>query len=173
MITERERNKRLITAIPLMLLAIFLTGYIAGGLTVKKMHQDQENTQKEEIQMSQQLDTLTDWQLMQMAIIYTESRFNPNALGKSQDKGIFQMVPIYIREVNRLYGTDYISDDAYDIDKALEMFELIQQAKNPERDLDKAIYYHNKSPHYRKTVLDNLTLVQNYELIRAKMLKEI
>lgn len=114
-------------------------------------------------------DTLSAWQELIMAISYTESRWNPEAVGKNQDSGCLQIVPIYVAEINRLYGTSYTIQDAFDIDKSLEMYELMQAAKNPEQDIDKAIYFHNKSESYRRTVLNNLQLIRNYEKIRARV----
>ena len=117
-------------------------------------------------------DTLTDWQLLQMAIIMTESEFHPDALGDNNDAGLYQMIPIYVAEVNRLSGADYSHEDAYDIDKAMAMFEIYQSYKNPEHDRDLAIYYHNNASWYKRKVLENYEFVQRYEAVRAKMNKQ-
>ena len=58
--------------------------------------------------------TLSPWEELQMAIIYTESRFDPTAVGTCQDFGLYQMTPIYVQEVNRVAGTDYAHTDAFD-----------------------------------------------------------
>lgn len=115
-------------------------------------------------------DTLSNWELLQLAIAYTESRFNPDALGKASDRGVFQITPIYVREVNRVAGTDYLPEDAFDIHKSIELFETMQACKNPGHDRDLAIHYHNKSATYRTTVLRNYALIQRYEALREALI---
>lgn len=114
---------------------------------------------------------LTDWQALQMAIIWTESRCNPDAQGADGDTGLMQIVPIYIREVNRLAGTDYTIEDARDPAKTLEMFEIIQEHYNPTHDRDEAIRHHNRSASYRAAVLENLELIRRYENARKYVIK--
>lgn len=111
-------------------------------------------------------DHLTEWQQMQLAIAYTESRFNPQAVGKAHDSGVLQLTPIYIREVNRVAGTSYELADAFDIEKAAEIFSRMQDHYNPEHDLEKAIRLHNSSPYYRREVLKNLEFIKQMEAVR-------
>ena len=124
-----------------------------------------------ELLRNQHKEELSEWNQLILAIAYTESKFRPDAVGSSNDSGCLQLVPIYVAEVNRLYGTSYTIEDAFDIGKSLEMYELMQAAKNPTRDLNTAIYYHNKSEAYRQTVLRNLELIRNYEAIRKQLIK--
>lgn len=114
---------------------------------------------------------LSDWQELQMALMLTESRFNPDALGAANDRGILQLVPIYVAEANRIAGTDYTPQDAHDIDKALEMFAIVQGYYNPTCDTEKGIYYHNKGEGYRRAVLRNLELIRRYEDTRKHLTK--
>ena len=114
-------------------------------------------------------EDLTDWQVLWLAIAYTESRFNPDAVGKANDSGILQLTPVYVDEVNRLYGTDYDIQDAFDIDKALELVALLQAKKNPSKDIDTAIFYHNKSVAYRDAVKKNMELIRRYEAFRKHL----
>lgn len=116
-----------------------------------------------------QNDGLTEWEVMELAMAYTESKFNPSAVGKDKDYGILQITPIYVEEVNRL-GGDYSHADAFDIDKSLEMFEILQAHHNPERDIKKGISLHNKSKYYAMEVENNITLVRRMETARAKIL---
>ena len=46
-----------------------------------------------EVQEEQEMsaDALTEWQIFRMAMIKTESEFNPKAVGKTKDYGIFQI----------------------------------------------------------------------------------
>ena len=111
-------------------------------------------------------DTLSEWQMLKMAIAWTESRMNPQAVGKTNDYGVLQITPIYVKEVNRVSGTDYKHDDAFSVELSMEMFDLMQDAKNPSHEIDKAIYYHNKSASYREMVKKNYELIKRYEEVR-------
>lgn len=114
-------------------------------------------------------EAISDWAKLQLAIALTESHFDPNAIGSNGDKGIFQIRDIYIAEVNRLAGTSYTPEDAFDIGKSLEMFALMQEYKNPTRDLERAIYYHNKSTSYKRKVIENLAFIERYETLREML----
>lgn len=122
--------------------------------------------------LREQRDELTDWQMLILAIAFTESRFQPDAIGNAGDSGILQITKPYTDELNRLYNTSYTPADAFDIDSSLEMFELMQSYYNDGRDIEKAIYFHNKSAAYRKTVLENIELIRNYETLRSKITKK-
>lgn len=131
-------------------------------------------TQFVEIPMPYQVDvrdTLSEWQLLTLAIAYTESRFDCSAVGKAQDSGLLQIRPIYVAEVNRVAGTDFSIEDAFDLEKSLEMYELMQTAKNPGRDPELAIRLHNKSASYRREVLKNLEFIRRFEAVRAALNK--
>lgn len=116
-------------------------------------------------------DDLTSWQLLQLAIIYTESRFNADALGAAGDAGLYQITPIYVAEVNRIAGTDYRPEDAFDPDKAVAIFAAMQDHYNPSRDTDLALHYHHKGESYRRAVLDNLEVIRRYEAARKAVTK--
>ena len=112
---------------------------------------------------------LTDWQVLQLAIAYTESRFNPSAVGKAQDSGILQITPVYVAEVNRIYGTSFVLQDAFDPVKSLEMWDLMQAHYNEGRDLERAIALHNRAPQYRAAVLQNMEWIRRYEAFREQL----
>jgi len=119
-------------------------------------------------------DTLSDWNTLQLAIAMTESEFNPKAVGKTKDYGIYQITPIYVKEVNRLLGNQvYTHDQAFDINKSVEMFNIMQSFKNPEQDIETAIYFHNKAPWYKKKVLRNYQTVKRYETLRSILQESI
>jgi soluble lytic murein transglycosylase-like protein len=108
--------------------------------------------------------------MLEMAIAYTESRFNPDSVGSAEDRGLLQLRPVYIREVNRVAGTDYAPEDAFDPALAVEIFEAMNAYHNPDRDLDTAIALHNRGEAYRARVLENLELIRRYEAAR-KLIK--
>ena len=109
---------------------------------------------------------LSEWQLLTLAIMYTESRFQPDATGTAQDSGILQLRPCYVQEVNRLAGTHYTPEDAFDPATAVEIFERMQDCKNPDRSPDIALALHNRGAGYRAEVLRNLELIRRYEAAR-------
>ena len=115
-------------------------------------------------------DTLSDWQVLEMAIAFTESRFKKDAIGKAEDTGVLQIRPVYVDEVNRLSGRDYTIEDALDPCMSLEIFNIVQGAWNPTKDMEEAIRLHNKSPYYRKVVLDNVDLIRRAEEMRRKII---
>lgn len=116
---------------------------------------------------------LTDWEVLEMAIIKTESDFNPLARGTHGDLGIFQGTEIWVEDVNRIVGEPtYIHTDCLDIDKSLEMFNIIQNQYNPRKDLSKAVSVHNPGGDaigYSIKVRKNMDWVRRYEEIRSKL----
>lgn len=116
------------------------------------------------------VETINEWDVLRLAIIKTESNFDSTAVGSHNDIGLMQITPIYVDEVNRLLGEKrFTHSDAFDTDKALEMFELMQMFKNPEHDIDKAISLHNKSKAYAMRVKSNMEYVRTYEQIKNKL----
>lgn len=118
---------------------------------------------------------LTGWQLLEMAIMMTESDFNADAVGKTNDVGILQITPTYVKEVNRLMDTTkFTHTDAFDVMKSLEMFNTIQNIKNPEHDIDKAIYLHNPKGNaigYEERVLRNYRWLVRQEVARSLVIE--
>ena len=151
-------------------LILFAIGYIAGK------HETPANGKEIEYAFFEknQKDTLSEWNTLQMAIAMTESKFNPDAVGTSMDYGIYQITPIYVKEINRLLGEQvYTHDQAFNIEKSVEMFNVMQSFKNPEQDIDKAIYFHNKAPWYKKKVMMNYEIVKRYETLRSILCEQI
>ena len=109
---------------------------------------------------------LTDWQKLILAISYTESRWNPDAVGSNHDSGHLQLTGPYLSEINRIYKTNYTLEDAFDPEMAIKLFTMMQEHYNKEHDIQSAIYHHNKASYYRDAVMENLALVERYEAIR-------
>lgn len=112
-------------------------------------------------------DTLSDYQILQLALIYTESEGNPLAVGKNNDLGCLQITPVYVDEVRRITkDTSYCHTDAFNPEKALEMFSVVQDYHNPNHDIDAAIRLHNKAPWYGQKVLRRIQSIKQYEEYR-------
>jgi len=120
-------------------------------------------------------DDLTSWQMLELAIMKTESGFNTMAIGKHQDCGVLQITPVYVEEVNRLLDTAYyFHTDAFDITKSLEMFNLYQDAKNPNHDIERAIRLHNPGGDaigYSKNVMSNYKFILALEEARKSIIE--
>lgn len=84
------------------------------------------------------------WERLVHAICMVESGCDDNAKNKTSSAcGRFQMLRVYVDEVNRIKGKKvYSYNDRFDPLKAREMFEIYQQHYNPNKDIDKAIVLH-------------------------------
>ena len=150
----------------------FLLGYLAGGCTVKNMYKAKEKVAVEAPSPAK-VDSLDDWTILQMAIMLTESEYNPKAVGKTKDYGILQITPVYVKECNRILREEkYVHEDAFDIDKSLEMFYIIQSHYNPDEDLDTAIRCHNRAGWYAQRVKSNIVKVKRMEEARRKVIEK-
>lgn len=118
-----------------------------------------------------QRDTLTEYEVLLLAIAKTESDFDPLARGKTNDLGVFQITPVFVREVNRILGdTVYLHEDALDMKKSLEMVTVVQDKHNPEHDITRAIARHNPQGDaigYARRVRENMAWIRRYEEIRS------
>lgn len=128
------------------------------------------HTSAMELLRKQHRNDLTEWDKLVLAIAYTESRFRDDAVGTAGDSGILQITELYVREANRVSGANFKHEDAFCVDSSLVMFAAIQDFYNPSHDIDQAIYRHNKSESYRRTVLENLEMINRYEALRAKLI---
>lgn len=140
--------------------AIALLGFYAGKKSAGE---------KVEVYETSYDDSLTEWQIVELAIFKTESEFNPSVTGKNGDWGLAQITPIYVEEVNRILGEDrYCHEDAFSPEKTHEMFIIMQTHYNPTNDTDKAIKNHNPgaSKAYHTKVCKNIEWINNYENIR-------
>lgn len=84
------------------------------------------------------------WERLVHAICMVESGCDDSARNpKSSASGRFQMLKIYVDEVNHIKGKKvYSYNDRFDPLKAREMFEIYQQHYNPNKDIDRAIILH-------------------------------
>ena len=84
------------------------------------------------------------WERLVHAICMVESGCDDNAKNKTSSAcGRFQMLRVYVDEVNRIKGKKvYSYNDRFDPLKAREMFEIYQQHYNPDKDIDRAIILH-------------------------------
>lgn len=112
----------------LALLCVSANAPLLGADVVKEVHKHKEN----------------EWEKMVKAICQVESGCDDKARNsKSSAAGRFQMLKVYVDEVNRLCGKKmYRYKDRFDARKAREMFDIYQGYYNPEKDIEKAITLH-------------------------------
>lgn len=100
------------------------------------------------------------WERLVHVICMVESGCDDSARNpKSSASDRFQMLKIYVDEVNRIKGKrTYSYNDRFDPLKAREMFEIYQQHYNPNKDIDRAIILHRGkvSKKYIKNVKENM-----------------
>lgn len=156
----------------LVLVATLLIGMVTGGSIVEKeiLYQEALAEEVEEVVEDTVYVPLTEWQLLQLAIIRTESNFNTRAVGTKGDLGLFQITEIYVEECNRLKEAPiWVHTDAFVPERAVQMFNWYQSKHNPEQDYIRAINVHNpggESIGYSQKVLANMEAIQQYENIR-------
>ena len=104
----------------------------------------------------------TDFELVTIAIIWQESKGNSNAVNNNA-VGIFQITPIYVKEVNRILGYNKFSHrNAFSDTLSHEMFKLVQEYYNKEKSVSKAIKMHNPTAGnwYYNQVLDKYLMLK-------------
>lgn len=116
---------------------------------------------------------LSEWDIFVMALVEVECGRNPLARSNKNAIGPFQITPIYVKEVNRLYGTKYTFEDAWDIEKAYKMFMLMNHHYNPTHDIDRAIKLHNPGAGawYGKRIKQQMKLIMFNESVRKIITK--
>ena len=159
-------------------MVIFLSIGVWIGRTTQKSRQEKvvEEKIKEVYVAGEELD---EWTILTMAIMKTESEFDPSRIGATQDVGIMQFTPIAVEEVNRILRLEgkeeeYSHLDAFDIRKTIEMFNIIQNYHNKEQNISKAIHQHNPggaSISYGKKVYDNIRFIKRLEEARQELIK--
>lgn len=164
-VTERRLTTLFLTIFFSLLLLFSVTGYFVGNLARQELTSlEQEPVANVEVDT----DRLSDWDMLQMAIVKTESDFKSEVAGES-GKGIFQATSIYVAEVNRILGEEkYTHQDALDPVKSKEMFDVIQSTYNPDSLVAKAIQLHNPTGGevYKNKVMQNLNFIRRYENVR-------
>ena len=124
-------------------------------------------TEIKSIKIEKQFVPLTDFELIELAIMWQESKGNPNPKhSDGQSEGILQITPIYVDEVNRILSYNkYTLHDRRNPLKSHEMFLVVQNYHNPEKDVKKAVKLHNKGKRYFEEVMDRYNCLKLYQEI--------
>jgi hypothetical protein len=118
-------------------------------------------------------DSLSEWDMFTLALTKVESGYNPTASSSVGAKGYFQIMPIYVAEVNRVHKTNYVYEEVVaSFEQSYEVFTLMQEAHNSEYDMDRALELHNGNHGwYKRRVYKELKEIRRYEEMR-QMLKD-
>lgn len=151
------------------IIAFITYGICVGIDKVVRKHND---AKKEKIELIIEHEReLSEWEMLQMAIVLTESNFDSLAVGTGECRGIFQLREIYVKEVNNILerqGSDkrYSFDDAFSIQKSVEMFNILQEDRNETYHVTTAIRNHNRGGAYIERVLKNMDQIEKMEAVR-------
>ena len=105
-----------------------------------------------------------DWELFTQALIWVESRGNSNAIGSKNDVGVLQITPILVEDCNRILKNErFTLEDRLDSLKSVEMFNVIQDHYNPQRDYHLALkIWNGQAPlSYHRKVMDKFNEIKN------------
>jgi hypothetical protein len=118
-------------------------------------------------------DSLTEWDKFTLALMKVESEYKPTAVSDVGAKGYFQIMPIYVEEVNRVHKTNYVYEDVVrSFELSNEVFILMQEAHNKDFSMDKALILHNGDHMwYKRRVYNAMEDIERYEEMR-QMVKD-
>lgn len=104
--------------------------------------------EKEIVNQTVVLKDTVNWNAFISALSFVESGNSPTKIGSKNDVGILQITPIMVREANRILGKDkYKLSDRTDIDKSVELFNVVQSYHNPNKDMNLALkIWNSKAP---------------------------
>jgi hypothetical protein len=132
----------------LSILLTYIISYIIFFLSIK--------TETVYIYKIKEIDE-THWNNLIDVLIDIESNNNDSAVGRSNDVGCLQITPIYLKEVNNIIEqSKFKLNDRYDRQKSIKMFNIMQDYYNPQKDIKKAIWLHNKGRKYEIKVLNKI-----------------
>ena len=129
---------------------------------------------QQEIESISNKDALSEWDVFTLALMKVESNYELAAVSSVGAKGYFQIMPIYVEEVNRVHKTNYVYEDVVrSFEKSYEVFTLMQEAHNKDFSMDKALRLHNGNHKwYHRRVYNEMKNIERYEEMR-QMLKNV
>lgn len=167
-----------------ILISIFLVGLAFTSIFTitrnielsKELKATQENLENVKQQLDEKdihRDTLSSWDMFTLALMKVESNYDISAVSSVGAKGYFQIMPIYVAEVNRVHNTNYKFEDVVkSFEKSYEVFTLMQEAHNENFSMDKALTLHNGNHKwYHRRVYNEMRTIEKYEKMR-KMVKD-
>ena len=165
--------KRYITIFILALVATFFIG--RTSVLSKELKETKASLASVEQELNDYLnapmDSLSEWDMFTLALMKVESNYNVSAESSVGAKGYFQIMPIYVAEVNRVHKTNYVYEDVVrSFEQSYEVFTLMQEAHNKDFSMDKALVLHNGDHKwYKKRVYKEMANIEKYEEMRQRV----
>ena len=155
--------------------AVFIQFFLIAKVTtlLKELRETKESLYIAEQKLSEieEKDSLSEWDVFTLALMKVESNYEPKATSCVGAKGYFQIMPIYVAEVNRVHKTNYVYEDVVNsFEQSYEVFTLMQEAHNKDYSLDKALRLHNGNHKwYHRRVYNEMKNIEIYEEMRQKV----
>ena len=144
----------------------FLTSYIYYSIPKEIVYE------REKTELIYTNRNMSNWEIFTMALMEVESRYDSTAYNEGA-YGYFQITPIYVEEVNNQHNTNYTMQDVINLEKAYEIFDLMQQTHNQDYDIEKAIILHNgKHDWYRQRIMNSIKEIKKYEEVRNRLIEK-
>ena len=168
--------KRYITIFVLTLVSIIVIGrtsVLSNELKETKANLANAEQELQELKKQTIVDSLSEWDMFTLALMKVESDYNLKAKSSVGARGYFQIMPIYVEEVNRVHKTNYVYEDVVgSFEKSYEVFTLMQEAHNKDFSMDKALVLHNGDHKwYKRRVYNAMEDIERYEQMR-QMVKD-
>ena len=168
--------KRIITIFVLAIVALFFIGRTSVLKSELKATNERLASVEQELaeHMCQKEEPLSEWDLFTLALMKVESDYDLSAKSSVGARGYFQIMPIYVEEVNRVHHTNYKYDEVVSsFEQSYEVFTLMQEAHNKNYSMDKALTLHNGNHKwYKKRVYNAMEDIARYEEVR-QMVKDM
>ena len=168
--------KRYIAIYVLSLVAIFFIGRTSVLSSQLKATNERLASVEQELadHMCQKEEPLSEWDIFTLALMKVESDYDLSAKSSVGARGYFQIMPIYVEEVNRVHKTNYKYDEVVrSFEQSYEVFTLMQEAHNKSYSMDKALTLHNGNHKwYKKRVYNAMEDIARYEEVR-QMVKDM
>ena len=166
--------KRYITIFVLALVATFFIG--RTSVLSNELKETKASLASVEQELNDYLngsadDSLSEWDMFTLALMKVESNYNVSAESSVGAKGYFQIMPIYVAEVNRVHKTNYVYEDVVrSFEQSYEVFTLMQEAHNKDFSMDKALVLHNGDHKwYKRRVYKEMANIEKYEEMRQRV----
>ena len=163
-----NKNISIIASVTVLIFLAWKTISLSNELTATKA---ELAIAQQKIESISNKDALSEWDVFTLALMKVESNYDLKATSSVGAKGYFQIMPIYVAEVNRVHNTNYVYEDVVrSFEKSYEVFTLMQEAHNKDFSMDKALRLHNGNHKwYHRRVYNEMSNIQKYEEMRQKV----
>lgn len=167
--------KRIIVIILSAVATYFIGQTILLSKELKATKENLSNVEEKLNELNKQIntveDSLTKWDMFTLALMKVESGYEASAKSSVGARGYFQIMPIYVDEVNRVHKTNYKYEDVVNsFELSYEVFTLMQKAHNKNYNMDKALTLHNGNHKwYHRRVYREMANIEKYEEMRQRV----